>query len=73
MDQEELRQIANEIARFVIEQGRVDGEDADWWIASLSVEVTMEADERGYDNATEISEEAVRLYQHQAPRSADSR
>lgn len=72
MDQKELSKVADEIARFVIEQVRVEGEDAEWWIASLSVEVTMEADERGYNNPTEISEEAVRLYRDQAPRSADS-
>jgi hypothetical protein len=70
MNQQELSRIADEIARFVIEQGRVEGEDAEWWIASLSVEVMVEANERGYDNPTEISEEAVRLYKDKAPKSS---
>ncbi len=69
MDQQELSRIADEIARFVITEGRVQGDDAEWWIASLSVEVMMEADERGYDNPTEISEEAVRLHRDKAPGS----
>ena len=70
MKPEELSKVAGEIARFVIEAGRVEGEDAEWWIASLSVEVMMEADQRGYDNPTEIGEEAVRQYRDKAPGSS---
>lgn len=69
MDQDELSKVAGEIARFVIDSGRVEGEDADWWIASLAVEVMMEADGRGYDNPTEIGDEAVRLYRDKTPKS----
>lgn len=61
MSTDELSRIATEIAEFVIGEGRVE-EDDDWRLASLGVEVALEADERGYDNATEIAEEAVRLY-----------
>ena len=60
MDESELKAIAEEIARFVIDDGRVEA--GEWFIHSLAVEVMMVADERGYDNATEISEMAVQLY-----------
>lgn len=60
MDQEELKRIAQEIASFVIEAGRV--EEGEWFLPSLGVEVLVEADDRGYENATEISEMAVQLY-----------
>lgn len=61
MSNNELSRIAAEIAKFVIGEGRVEEGD-DWWLASLGVEVMLEADERGYENVTEIAEEAVRLY-----------
>lgn len=60
MDHKELSELAAEIARYVIEQGRV--EKGEWFLASLGAEVAFEADERGLENATEIAEEAVRLY-----------
>ena len=60
MDQKEISEVAAEIARYVIEQGRV--EQGEWFIPSLGAAVAFEADERGLENATEIAEEAVRLY-----------
>ena len=60
MDDGELRLLAEAIARFVIESGRV--EEGEWFLPSLGVEVMLEADERGYENATEISVKAVELY-----------
>ena len=62
MNDNELSTVAAEIARFVIEEGRVNGEDEEWWLGSLAVEVALEADDRGYENASEISAEAVRLH-----------
>ena len=62
MDESELSDLAAEIARYVIENGLVDEEDEEWWLASLGAAVAFEADERGHENATEIAEEAVRLY-----------
>lgn len=62
MKENELSQVAAELARFVIDQGRVKGTDHEWWLSSLAVEVAFEADERGYENASEIAEEAVRLH-----------
>ncbi len=64
MDESELSRIAAELAQFVIDQGRVEGEDREWWLSSLGVEVAFEADERGYENASEIAEAAVRLHRH---------
>lgn len=64
MDENELRDIAADIARYVIDNGRVEGDDREWWIASLVVEVMMEADERGYPNASEIGAEAERQYRN---------
>jgi hypothetical protein len=61
VDSQELSAVAAEIARFVIEQGRVEKDEA-WFITSLGAEVAFEADVRGYENATEIAEEAVRQY-----------
>ena len=61
MNNNELSRIATEIAEFVIGEGRVEEGD-DWRLASLGIEVMLEADERGYENAPEIAEEAVRLY-----------
>lgn len=60
MDENNLRQLAQEIAQFVIESGRV--ESGEWFLPSLGVEVMMEAEERGYYDATEISEMAVQMY-----------
>ena len=68
MNDNELSTVAAEIARFVIEQERVKGEDYEWWLGSLAVEVAFEADERGYENASEISGEAVRLYRKEMPK-----
>ncbi len=68
MNDNELSTVAAEIARFVIEQGRVKGEDQEWWLGSLAVEVALEADDRGCENAGEISGEAVRLYRNEAPK-----
>jgi hypothetical protein len=62
MDKSKLSDLAAEIARYVIENGLVDEEDEEWWLASLGAAVAFEADERGHENATEIAEEAVRLY-----------
>jgi hypothetical protein len=63
MENKELNTLAVEIARIVIESGRVDGE-GEWWLLSLGAAVALEADERGYENATEIAEEAVQLYRN---------
>jgi hypothetical protein len=60
MDENELKKVAEEIAHLVIDSGRV--EEGEWFIPSLGAEVFTEADERGYENATEISEMAVQLY-----------
>ena len=68
MNDNELSAVAAEIARFVIEQGRVNGEDYEWWLGSLAVEVAFEADDRAYENASEISGEAIRLYREEMPR-----
>ncbi|MGW8251387.1 MAG: hypothetical protein ACWGO1_12150 [Anaerolineales bacterium] len=60
MDQDEMEIIAQEIASFVIDNGRV--EEGEGFLASLGLEVLVEADDRGYENATEISELAVQMY-----------
>jgi hypothetical protein len=65
MDEVEIREIAADIAQFVIDQGRVEGDDREDWIASLVIEVMMEADERGYANASEIGAEAERQYRNE--------
>jgi len=67
MNKDELRSVTAEIARVVIDTGRVEGEDLEWWLGSLAVEVAFEADDRGYENASEISGEAVRLYREHPP------
>ena len=69
MNKDELTSVAAEIARVVIDAGRVEGEDLEWWLGSLAVEVAFEADDRGYENASEISGEAVRLYREHPPQS----
>jgi hypothetical protein len=60
MNRKKLRELAAEIARYVIEQGEV--EEGEWFITSLGAAVAFEADVRGYEEATEIAEEAVRQY-----------
>jgi len=70
MGKKKLSEVAAEIARYVIEQGQVEGEDDDWWLASLGAAVAFEADERGLEEATEIAEEAVRLYSKGKPGSS---
>jgi hypothetical protein len=63
MKKKGLADWAEEIACGVIDAGEVeDEEDVDWWLATLGAAVASEADERGLENATEIAEEAVRLY-----------
>ena len=79
MDEKELRELAAEIARYVIENGLVDEDDElvdgdreEWWLASLGAAVAFEADERGHENATEIAEEAVRLYSKEKSGSSEA-
>lgn len=67
MKKSELSSVAAELARVVIDAGRVEGEDLEWWVGSLAVEVALEADDRGYDNASEIADEAARLYRDNPP------
>jgi hypothetical protein len=67
MDKKELSDLAAKIARYVIKNGLVDEGDEEWWLASLGAAVAFEADERGFENATEIAEEAVRLYTRRSP------
>ena len=43
MDDKELSDVAAQIARFVIENGKVEGE-GEWWLASLGAEGAFEAD-----------------------------
>jgi hypothetical protein len=62
MDRERVTEVAAEIAAYVIDSGEVEPEEEGWWIASLGSAVLVEADERGYDNASAIADEAVRLY-----------
>jgi len=69
MNTDELSSVAADIARVVIDAGRVEGADLEWWLGSLAVEVAFEADDRGYENASEISGEAVRLYRDHPPES----
>jgi hypothetical protein len=67
MDKRKFSELAAEIARYVIENGLVDEEyEGEWWLPSLGAAVAFEADKRGHDNATEIAEEAVRLYTKKA-------
>lgn len=53
--------LAVEIAAFVIENGRVEG-DGDDWLESLRTEVEFEAMERGLENASELAEIAMEKY-----------
>ena len=61
MDESQLEEIARELAEYLIESGRVKRNSA-WFIADLATELMMEAEDRGYDNATEIADMAVQLY-----------
>jgi len=88
MDKKKLGEVAAEIARYVIEEGQVEGdvpaeiarhvmedgqvevEDYEWWLTSLGAAVLFEADVRGYENAIEIADEAVRLYSKGKPGSS---
>lgn len=54
-------QLAVEIRRFVIENGRVDEAEGQAWLDSLEVEVEAEARMRGYENSDEIARIAVTL------------
>jgi hypothetical protein len=65
----QLADLAAEIARYVIEDGQVEGEDEDEWLASLGAAVLFEADVRGHEEAIEIADEAVRLYTGKVPGS----
>ncbi len=51
LTQDEQEQ-ATQIARFVMEQGRVQSEDGKPLPDSLAAEVSFEASERGFDEAT---------------------
>ena len=53
-------EVAQEIAQFVVENGRVSGEGSER-VESLRVEVEFEAGERGLDDCEEIAEVAVNL------------
>ena len=53
-------EVAQEIAQFVVENGRVQGEGSEW-LESLRGEVEFECDERGLDDCAEIAEVAVNL------------
>lgn len=53
-------EIATEIAQFVVENGRVEGEGVEW-LESLRVEVEFECGDRGLDDCGEIAEVAVNL------------
>jgi hypothetical protein len=62
MDKQELTKVALEIAHYLIENGTVKEGTGIFWLPDLGVAVENEADQRGYQNANEIAEEAVRLY-----------
>ena len=53
---------ATEIARHVVENGRVQGE-GQAWLESLRIEVEFECEERGLSDCTEIADAAVTLQQ----------
>jgi hypothetical protein len=57
MNRTEMAQVAAEIVRFVVENGRVESGNDE----SLRVEVEFEAMERGYADASEIADLAVEL------------
>ncbi len=57
-----LSSVAEDIARFVIESGLVERGEGEFWLVNLGAEVAFEADTRGFENATEIAEEAVRIH-----------
>lgn len=53
-------EVAAEIAQFVVENGRVQGEGEEW-LESLRTEVEFECSERGLEDCDEIAEVAVNL------------
>ena len=61
MEETQLEEIARELAEFLIASGRVKKNSA-WFTADLATELMMEAEDRGYENATEIANMAVQLY-----------
>ena len=61
MEDAQLEEIARELAEYLIASGRFEKE-SDWFSAELAAELMMEADDRGYENATEIADMAVKLY-----------
>lgn len=65
-------EVPAEIAPNVTEDGQEGGEDYEWWLTSLGAAVLFEADVRGYENATEIAEEAVQLYRKMKSGSSDA-
>lgn len=73
MKEKQLSELAEEIARYVIEHGEVEEEeDEEWWLTSLGAAVAFEADVRGLEEATEIAEEAVRLYKGRGRGSSEA-
>lgn len=52
---------AVEIARFVVENGRVEGDEGNLNLESLRIEVEIECGERGIEDCAEIAEAAVEL------------
>lgn len=61
MEVTQVEKIARELAEFLIASGRVN-KNSTWFIADLATELMMEAEDRGYENATEIANMAVQLY-----------
>ena len=53
-------EVAQEIARDVVENGRVSGEGSEW-LESLRVEVEFECNERNLADSAEIAQVAVNL------------
>jgi hypothetical protein len=60
--EDEVSKTAEDIARFIIESGLVLRGEGEFWLINLRAEVAFEAGNRGYENANEIAEEAVRIY-----------
>jgi hypothetical protein len=57
MNRAQIAALAAEIMQFVVENGRVEGEDAE----SLRIEVEFEARERGHENSDEVADMAVTI------------
>ena len=63
MNPQEMSKLAAQLAQFVIDSGELDDEDdREWWLMGLGAAVGMEADSRGLTNASELADEAVRLW-----------